>query len=70
MVEQEPSGVWVGHVDYVHIGGNCAEATTRSRSKGHCGRSGLGGDFFAYRTTGAYPCYLHGHVRTEGVSGF
>lgn len=68
-VEQERPGLWVGYIDYVHIGGNCGPGTNATVSF-PVRAVIIGNDFFAYRTSGTLPCHAHGQVRAEGVSGF
>jgi hypothetical protein len=68
-VEQEASGVWVGHVDYLHTGGSC-EAPTDTAISYPVRAVIVGKDFYAYRTSGAHLCHSYGQVRAEGVSGY
>jgi hypothetical protein len=68
-VAQEPSGVWVGHIDFVQVGGKCAPRTD-DRITMQARAAIVGRDFFFYRTTGSYLCNGYGQLRDEGVTGF
>ncbi len=67
-VEQEPSGVWAGDVDYRHIGGDCAAPTGQTQAF-EARAAIVGEDFFAI-LRGSQTCSLHGRVRGENVRGF
>jgi hypothetical protein len=65
----EEAGVWIGLIDLEHIGGPCLQSTGQRVT--HQVRAVIAGkDFFAYRTSGSFACYLHGQLRNEGVTGF
>jgi hypothetical protein len=67
-VQQEQSGVWVGVIDFVHVGGPCAAETQQVIS--HEVRAAIvGRDFFARRITGGGFCALHGNIRGSEVRG-
>jgi hypothetical protein len=68
-VEQEQSGVWVGNIDYLHIGGPCVPPTNKVAVAAV--RAVIAGeDFFAVRTSPSVTCHLHGVIRGERVRGY
>jgi hypothetical protein len=68
-VQQEQSGVWVGEIDFLHVGGPCSPATGQYLTN-ETRAVIVGGDFFGRRTTGASVCHLHGNVRGAEVRGW
>ena len=68
VVEQEPSGVWVGNVDYRHVGGDCV-APTGAAQVFEVRAAIVGEDFFAV-LRGTQTCTMRGRVRGENVRGF
>jgi hypothetical protein len=68
-VRQEPSGVWVGIIDFVHVGGPCSKRTEQFLT--HELRAAIAGsDFFGRRTTGSTVCHMHGTIRGIEVRGY
>ena len=67
-VQQEPTGVWIGFIDFLHVGGPCA-AGNRQVLTYEVRAAIVGGDFFARRTMGTTVCHLHGHIRGDEVRG-
>ena len=68
MVDRDQSGVWVGNISFVKIGGPCAtgdhlQLTNEVRAVI------VGDDFFARRSNGPSACMLHGRVQGEEVRG-
>jgi hypothetical protein len=68
-VRQEPSGVWVGIIDFNHVGGPCSRGSSQFFT--FEARAVIAGtDFFARRTTGSIVCNMHGTIRDLEVRGF
>lgn len=67
-VEQQPDGVWTGYIDFVQVGGPCAEET------GHRARSEVravivGDSFFGSRRIGTEVCSYYGRLREDRARG-
>jgi hypothetical protein len=69
MVERDPSGVWVGTIDYQQVGGSCVPPDN-SMVSSEVRAVILGEDFFARVTTGGTSCLVNGRVRGSEVRGF
>ncbi len=68
MVGRDQSGVWVGNIDYIHIGGPCS-APDHSQATQEVRAVIVGEDFFARRRSDPGICLLHGRVRGDEVRG-
>ena len=69
MVERDPSGVWVGSVDYRHVGGPCVPAEDKLVSS-EVRAVIVGEDFFARVTNvGGGTCLVNGRVRGFEIRG-
>jgi hypothetical protein len=68
-VQQEPSGVWVGIIDFVHAGGPCSGRTNQVLTY-ETRAVIVGTDFFARRTMANVICTMHGTIRAIEVRGF
>lgn len=65
-MQQEPSGVWVGRVDYFHVGGPCAPGTGNHLPFEARGLI-VGEEFVGRRTNGTRVCHVWGIIRSNEV---
>jgi hypothetical protein len=63
-VDRDQSGVWVGNIDFDHVGGPCLRAS-HSRDTQSVRAVIVGSDFFARREGGGTLCMIQGTVRNE-----
>ena len=67
-VEQEQSGIWIGSIDQVHVGGPCGQGNgSRVRSEVHAAI--VGETFFAMRQTPTGYCSYYGRIREDRARG-
>jgi hypothetical protein len=69
-VREERQGLWVGHIDFFHVGGSCSGPGTGEVRAYDVRVAIVGEDLFGYRTAGPSVCLMHGNIGTEGVNGF
>src|SRR4051794_32058674 len=67
-VQQDRSGVWVGSIDQVHVGGPCGQGNG-SRVQSEVQAAIVGETFFAMRQTPTGFCSYYGRLREERVGG-
>jgi hypothetical protein len=68
MIDRDQSGVWVGNIDFLRVGGPCSPPG-RSRASYEVRAAIVGDDFFASRRSGDELCMLHGKVQGDEVHG-
>ena len=66
-VEQDQSGLWVGSMDHMHVGGPCVQGTGQ-RYSSKVQAVIVGESFFALRHTGGN-CLYHGQIQGDRVRG-
>ncbi len=68
-VEQDESGLWVGSIDHVHVGGPCAQGT--GRRIGSDVKAVIAGESFfaARRDDNGHFCSYYGRIREDRVRG-
>jgi hypothetical protein len=69
-LQQQQPGLWVGRIDFVHVGGQCAPSPSGAAFSNEAEAVIVGGVFFARRTAATWSCVMHGTVRADGVSGY
>ena len=67
-VEQDQSGLWVGSMDHMHVGGPCVQGTGQTYTS-KVQAVIVGESFFATRHTGN-TCLYHGQIQGDWVRGF
>ena len=68
VVQQTQPGLWMGDIDFVHVGGECSRYGEPLTNEIQAVM--IGDVFFARRSAASWSCFMHGKVREGGVAGY